>query len=1381
KKNSVLFTDTECIVLSFDFKFPDETHNRVLVTKPHNKTPYELLLGRTPSIGFMRPFGCHVTILNTLDHLDHQNTDDDATFAVKETEFKVKEPDSAKTKKHDDKTNKEAKGNSPVKLSTGFRNLSEECEDFSDNSINEVNAASTPVPAVGKSSYVDPCQYPDDPTIPALEDITYSDDKEDVGAEADFSNLETISLSVQFQQLEFIKIILRHKSLIIYLQLLKQGEELLQFKMQKVWVLVDLPKGKRAIGSKWVFRNKKDERGIVIRNKVLYGLHQAPRAWYETLANYLLENGKFDGKSDEGFFGYSLSSKAFRIFDIDSLTQSMNYVPVAAGMILDESAGTQGDLNAGTSLGKEATSQDYIVMPIWKDASYFDTPLKDVKDGTHNENDDKDKSEDDSISKEVNAAGQHVNTASLEVNIGRFELNTVDPSLNTSSSSDPHSPTDMFKLGASDTLEATHVEFFNDRDASDVDLGKIPNSYGVHTTSHTRIHKDHLIENIEPTSIAKALSDSSWVEAMQEELLQFKLQQVWILVYLPYEKKAIRTKLVFGNKKDKKGIMVRNKARLVTQGHRQEEGIDYEEDFAPVARIEEIRFFLAYGSFMGFLVYQIDVKSAFLYGTIKEEVYVTQPPGFKDHDHPYKVYKVVKALYGLHQAPRAWYDTLANYLLRNGFQRGRKDPTLFIKKQKEDILLVQIYVDDIIFGFTNKELCTVFEKLIKDKFQMSSMGELTFFLDLQMKFDSTPVDLKKPLVKDRDANDVDVHLYRSMTGSLMYLTTSRPDIMFATNDVVRLQALIDRKKALITEDMVRQTLHLDDAESIDCLPNEEIFAELVRMGLVRNVDSSSKFYMYPRFLQLMIAAQVGDLSSHTTKYISPTLTQKQAADDVADVVVDDAAADVDDVVADVDVEPTPPSPIPTTTPPLPQQEVTSTPPPSPHQSPIAQLSSPPPQQQPSRPSHDAAISMDLLNTLLEACTTLTMKVKALEQDVIAQALEITKLKQRVRKLEKKRKLKVSGGCIQTGGKIVKLDIDEDVTLEEVAAKVAKKDVDAHGRQEESQAQVYHIDLEHTGKVLSMQDDELEPAELKEVIKVVTTAKLMTKVVTAAATTITVALNDVRKRKGVVIRDPEETATPSTIVNSEPKSKDKGKGILDDVIEQVKRKEKQDNAVLRYQALKRKPQTEAQARKNMMAYLKNMAGFKMEFFKGIIYDDIRPIFEKHFNSIVGFLEKREEQLKEEASKALKRKSKSSEQQAAKKQKLDEEVEELKKHLKIVPNDEDDVYTEASPLALKVPVVDYQIHTENNKPYYKIIRADGTHQLFLSFLSLLRNFNREDLEMLWKIVQERFASSKPKNFSDDFLLNTLKGMFKKTDVQAHIWKNQRGNYGLAKVKS
>nr|GEU78383.1 hypothetical protein [Tanacetum cinerariifolium] len=194
----------------------------------------------------------------------------------------------------------------------------------------------------------------------------------------------------------------------------------------------------------------------------------------------------------------------------------------------------------------------------------------------------------------------------------------------------------------------------------------------------------------------------------------------------------------------------------------------------------------------------------------------------------------------------------------------------------------------------------------------------------------------------------------------------------------------------------------------------------------------------------------------------------------------------------------------------------------------------------------------------------------------------------------------------------------------------------------------------------------------------------------------------------------------------------------------------------------------------------MAGFKMDYFKAMSYDDIRPILEKYFNSNVAFLEKSKEQLEEEESKELKRQSKSLKEKATKKQKLDEEVEELKKQLQIVPND-DDVYTKAIPFALKVPVVDCEIYSENNKPYYKIIRADGSHQLFLSFLSLLRNFDREDLEMLWKIVQERFASSKPKNFSDKFLLTTLTYVFEKPNVEAQVWKNQRGVHGLAKVKS
>nr|GEZ93338.1 putative ribonuclease H-like domain-containing protein [Tanacetum cinerariifolium] len=187
------------------------------------------------------------------------------------------------------------------------------------------------------------------------------------------------------------------------------------------------------------------------------------------------------------------------------------------------------------------------------------------------------------------------------------------------------------------------------------------------------------------------------------------------------------------NKLDERGIIIRNNARLVAQGHTQEEGIDYDEVFAPVARIEAIRLFLAYASFNDFVVYQIDVKSAFHYEKIEEEVYVWQPLGFEDPDFPDKVYKVEKALYGLHQATRAWYETLSTYLLDNGFQRGMIDKTLFIKRDKSDILLVQVYVNDIIFGSTRKEICIEFEKMMHKKFQMSSMGELTFFLVLQVK------------------------------------------------------------------------------------------------------------------------------------------------------------------------------------------------------------------------------------------------------------------------------------------------------------------------------------------------------------------------------------------------------------------------------------------------------------------------------------------------------------------------------------------------------------------------------------------------------------------------------------------------------------------------
>nr|GEY91577.1 hypothetical protein [Tanacetum cinerariifolium] len=571
KKNIVLFTDTECIVLSSDFKLPDDNHMLLRVPRENNmynfdlknivpsgdltclfakatldesnlchkrlghlnfKTMNKLVKGNLvrglPSKVFKNNHTCVAckkgkqhraswsgpTWLFDIDTLTQSmnyqrvvvGNQPNSSAGIQEyfdagkagegnvqqyeleSEVHVSPSSSAKTKKHNDKTKREAKGKSHVELSTRVRNLNEEFEDFSSNTTNEVNATSTPVTAVkpnstnstntftadgpsnnavssnvefgGKSSFVDPSQYPDDPYMPALEDTTYSDDEEDVGAEAEFSNLET---------------------------------------------------------------------------------------------------------------------------------------NISVSLILT-----------------------------------------------------------------------------------------------------------------------------------------------------TRVHKDHPV-----TQIIGDLSSAPQIRSMT--------RMVKDQVDLPKVKRAIGSKWAFKNKKDERGIVFRNKARLVAHGHTQEEGIYYEEVFAPVARIETIRLFLAYASFMGFMVYQMDVKSAFLYETIKEEVYVCQPPGFKDPDYLDKVYKVVKALYGLHQAPRAWYETLANYLLENGFQKGKIDQTLFIKRQKVK------KKEDGIFISQDKYVAEILRK----------------FGLTDGKSASTPIDTEKPLLKDPDGEDVDVHTYRSMIGSLMYLTSSRPYIMLA--------------------------------------------------------------------------------------------------------------------------------------------------------------------------------------------------------------------------------------------------------------------------------------------------------------------------------------------------------------------------------------------------------------------------------------------------------------------------------------------------------------------------------------------------------------------------------------------------------------------------
>ncbi|GJY56693.1 putative ribonuclease H-like domain-containing protein [Tanacetum coccineum] len=567
--------------------------------------------------------------------------------------------------------------------------------------------------------------------------------------------------------------------------------------------------------------------------------------------------GKFDGKSDEGFLvGYSLNSKAYRVynlvtkrvevnlhvnfledkpnvkgvgyrwmFDIDYLTDSMNYIPVSLENQANPHAGTSEVTNsAGTShtpntIASQEKDEDVELIVVPSAVKITEEKVESRTSSTNSKKEEiltepqqekkassTDTSEDNP---KILAFRRELEEIALK-HLGTVSENnsTSTPSVNTGRLDPDDSPMPELEIfHKSETGIFDEASY--DEEGVITDFNSLPTEIEVSPTPTLRIHNIHPKSQIlgDPKSAVQTRSKvkihsgahalMSYIQEQQRNNHKDQHHCLFACFLSQEEPKKISKAL-----KDDSWVEA------------MQEGIDYDEVFAPVARIEAIRLFLAFASFMGFIVYQMDVKSAFLYGTIDEEVYVSQPPGFVDPDHPKKVYKVVKALYGLHQAPRAWYATLSTFLEKHGYRRGTIDKTLFIKKDKKDIMLVQVYVDDIIFGSTRKSWCDEFEALMKGIFQMSSMGELIFFLGLQVKqktdgifisqdkyvadmlkkFDLTsvktaitPMETKMALTKDEEADEVDVHLYRSMIGSLMYLTASRPDIMFAVCACSRFQ------------------------------------------------------------------------------------------------------------------------------------------------------------------------------------------------------------------------------------------------------------------------------------------------------------------------------------------------------------------------------------------------------------------------------------------------------------------------------------------------------------------------------------------------------------------------------------------------------------------
>nr|GEW82966.1 hypothetical protein [Tanacetum cinerariifolium] len=548
--------------------------------------------------------------------------------------------------------------------------------------------------------------------------------------------------------------------------------------------------------------------------------------------------GKLGAKGDIGFFiGYSANSCAYRVFNrrtkkiMETMTVSFNELSAMAfeqrSSKLRLQSMTAGQISSGLDLTyapstittQQPTEGELdLLFEAMYDDYIRDTAPTPTNSSSHVTNfpitsQDVDELNSQHVQQQGNQAHLQPETIVENVPNAMFDGNTfvipfANPSTSAAESSSSHNvdPSNMHTF-----YQPYPHEFQWTKDHPLEQVMGEP-SRPVLTRNQLRSDDDMCmyaltVSTIESKNVKEAMTDLAWIESMQEELLQFKWLDVWVLVPALDNISPLTLKWLFKNKHDEEQTVIRNKSRLVVRGYRQEEGIDFEESFALVDRMEAIRIFLAYATHKSFFVFQMDVKTAFLHGLLKEDVYVCQHEGFIDVDHPSHVYKLKKALYGLKQAPRAWYDELLTFLLKNHFFKGTIDPTLFIRRFYDDILMVRVYVDDIIFGSTHPRYIQLFSDLMKSRFKMSMMGEMMFFLGLQVNQSpcvifinqsnyvleilkkygmeycdpvGTPIEIKDKLDLDQNGTPVDATKYRSMIGALMYLTSSRPDIVHAT-------------------------------------------------------------------------------------------------------------------------------------------------------------------------------------------------------------------------------------------------------------------------------------------------------------------------------------------------------------------------------------------------------------------------------------------------------------------------------------------------------------------------------------------------------------------------------------------------------------------------